>query len=96
MTEYIPLLIHLANEKELSDEQKRMVVTLELAGQDNPYYGVEYVAGEWQLSDADAATKAEKFIEDVVDGDETYYDMYVEFEEEFADEIDERLEQYDE
>lgn len=95
MTEYVPLLISLANEKGLSEEEKRMVVTLELAGQDNQFYGVEYVAREWDMADEDAETKAKKFIEDVVYGDETYREMYEEFAQEYAETIEEKLDQYD-
>jgi hypothetical protein len=94
MTEYVPLLIHLANEKGLSRDEKRHIVTLELAGQENEYFGVDFVAGEWQLSDADAETKAEKFIDDVLTSKDEYEEVYKKYYEKFEETVEEKIEKH--
>lgn len=96
-SEYIPLLIHEANDRNLDDDLKRMLVGFEIAGQYESLYGVDYVAGEWGEANASADRKVDIFITDVVDGDlESYREMFERIEDEYGGEIDAKLREYDE
>lgn len=95
-SEYIPLLISKANDRGVDSDVKRMLVGFEIAGQYEDLYGVEYVAREWGEPDASADRKVELFIKDVVDGDlESYRELFEDVEEEYGDEINSALENYD-
>jgi len=91
-SEYIPLLLELGTEQGLSEEQKRMLVTFEVAGQEYPYFGVEYVVTELGLEDATTTERVEAYIEEVIAIEEEYEDQYEEYYQEFGGTIEELLE----
>lgn len=87
-SDYVPMLIREARDRNLSDEATRMIVGFEIAGQNESLFGVDYVAGEMGEADATDERKVNMFISDVIQGIEDYRDNYERIEEKYGDAID--------
>lgn len=83
------------DERGLSDEEQRFILSHELAGEHYPHYGVEYVAGEFGI-EGSAIKKVDEFIDETLEHEDEYRHKYGDFEEDLGDEITRLLEKHGE
>jgi hypothetical protein len=92
---YVPLILHVADERDVSDRLKKMFVTFEVAKETEQFYGVDFVAAEYGESDASASEKVELFVDGMVDNAEGYQEDYERLYEKHQDTVDELFDKYD-
>lgn len=73
---YVPLIMHIAEERGVSNHLKKIFVTFEVAKESEQFYGVDFVAAEYGKSEASASEKVELFVDEIIDNSEIYEDDF--------------------
>lgn len=94
-SEYVPLILTRANDQNLDKDVKRLLVAFEIIESRRDFYGVDYIAQEFNMQNSTAKQKVDAFIDDVLDNQDVYQDQFEEIEEQYAQEIDQLLRKHD-
>lgn len=94
-SEYVPLILTRANEQNLNRKTKRLLIAFEVVDSHRDFYGVDYVAREFNMRNSTAAQKVDTFIDDILDNKQAYLESLEDIESQYGQEIDQLLSKHD-